>query len=154
VVVKRPKSVIEGRVSKQLAKPVSIRNAAQAIAFVSGFLIVVSGALMRALDHDQFPNVWLGIWWAAQTVTTVGYGDVVPTSVWGRLVAVATMLIGVAIVSVVTAIITSTFIERARQERQEKAEPKIATDAKVDEAVQALNERFDQLDTLVRAGKA
>lgn len=152
--VKRPKSLIEARVSKQLAKPLSIRHAAQAIALVTGFLMVVSGALMRVFDHDQFPNVWLGIWWAAQTVSTVGYGDVVPTSVWGRVVAVVTMLLGVGIVSVVTAIITSTFIERARQERQEQAEPKVATEAKIDEAVQALNERLDQLETLLRAGKA
>jgi voltage-gated potassium channel len=146
--------MIESRVSKQLAKPLSIRYAAQAIALVTGFLMVVSGALMRVFDHDQFPNVWLGIWWAAQTVTTVGYGDVVPTSVWGRLVAVATMLLGVAIVSVVTAIITSTFIERAREERLEQAESKVATEAKIDEAMQALHERFDELDALVRAGKA
>lgn len=145
--------MIEARVSKQLAKPLSIRYAAQAIALVTGFLMVVSGALMRVFDHDQFPNVWLGIWWAAQTVTTVGYGDVVPTSVWGRLVAVATMLLGVAIVSVVTAIITSTFIERAREERLEKAESKAATEAKIDEAMQALHERFDELDALVRAEK-
>jgi voltage-gated potassium channel len=146
--------MLETRVSGLLARPPSIRYAAQAIALVTASLTVVSGVLMWVFDHDRFPNVWLGMWWAAQTVTTVGYGDIVPTSVWGRLVAVVTMLFGVAIVSIITAIITSTFIERGRQEREETAEHKVATDAKIDEAVRALTERFDQLDALVRAGRA
>jgi voltage-gated potassium channel len=152
--VKRPRSMLETRVSSLLARPPSIRYAAEAIALVTASLMVVSGVLMRVFDHDTFPSVWLGMWWAAQTVTTVGYGDIVPSSVWGRLVAVATMLFGVAIVSIITAIITSTFIERGRQEREEDAEQKVATDAKIDEAVRVLTERFDQLDALVRPGRA
>jgi len=55
------------------------------------------------------------MWWAIQTVTTVGYGDLVPTSPGGRLVAAVVMLVGIGFLTVITAAITSTFIETARR---------------------------------------
>ena len=57
------------------------------------------------------------MWWAIQTATTVGYGDVTPRHVSGRIVGVVVMLWGVAFISIITAIITTTFITRARVER-------------------------------------
>ena len=42
---------------------------------------------MRVLDHKEYPNIFIGMWWAIQTVTTVGYGDVTPKAVAGRIVA-------------------------------------------------------------------
>ena len=42
--------------------------------------IVVFGIAEHLIDPQSFDNVWLGMWWATQTVTTVGYGDVVPTT--------------------------------------------------------------------------
>ena len=57
------------------------------------------------------------MWWALQTVTTVGYGDVVPTTAAGRGVASLLLLGGLALISVVTATITSGFVARAQQER-------------------------------------
>ena len=68
---------------------------------------------MRLLDHKEYPNVFIGIWWAIQTVTTVGYGDVTPRSVAGRIVASFVMLEAIALVAIVTAAITSTFVARA-----------------------------------------
>jgi voltage-gated potassium channel len=41
-------------------------------------VVIVGGILMRVLDHDEYSNIWVGMWWALQTVTTVGYGDVTP----------------------------------------------------------------------------
>ena len=60
----------------------------------------------------------MGLWWAIQTVTTVGYGDVVPTSTLGRLVAALVMIVGIGFLTVITAVITSTFIESARRSRE------------------------------------
>ena len=60
----------------------------------------------------------MGLWWAIQTVTTVGYGDVVPTSTLGRLVAALVMIVGIGFLTVITAVITSTFIESARRRRE------------------------------------
>ena len=59
-----------------------------------------------------------GLWWAVATVTTVGYGDVVPKTLWGRLVGVAVMIGGLLSFSLVTATVASIFIERKfRRER-------------------------------------
>ncbi len=68
---------------------------------------------MRVLDHREYPNIFIGMWWAIQTVTTVGYGDVTPKAVAGRIVAAIVMLEGIAFVAIVTAAVTSTFVARA-----------------------------------------
>ena len=56
----------------------------------------------RLVDPNTFDNVWLGMWWALQTVTTVGYGDVVPVSTAGKLIASFMMLGGLSLLAVVT----------------------------------------------------
>jgi voltage-gated potassium channel len=71
---------------------------------------------MTVIDREQFPSIGSGLWWAAQTVTTVGYGDDVPVSFAGRLLAVAVMLIGIGFLTVITAAITSTFVARSSLE--------------------------------------
>jgi voltage-gated potassium channel len=55
--------------------------------------------------------IWDGIWWAVVTVTTVGYGDVYPRSVGGRIVAMIVMLFGIGFLSVLTATIASRFVQ-------------------------------------------
>src|SRR5262249_23239319 len=58
--------------------------------------------------------IGLGLWWAAQTVTTVGYGDVVPHETAGRIVALLVMFDAVGFMTVVTGAVTATLIEGAR----------------------------------------
>jgi voltage-gated potassium channel len=91
------------------------RRAGLLIATVSVVVTIVSGVLMWALDHSEFPNVWLGLWWAVQTVTTVGYGDVTPENAVGRSIAAIVMLTGIGFLTVVTAAITAVFVESARR---------------------------------------
>ena len=67
---------------------------------------------MRIADPDNFPNLGLAVWWALQTVTTVGYGDVVPTTVFGRVVGGIEMVLGVSFIAFLTAGVTSTVIQR------------------------------------------
>ena len=65
-----------------------------------------------------------GLWWAATTVTTVGYGDKVPVTVEGRLVAVALMLVGISVLGVVTAAVAAWFVDQLRdvQEAEQREE--------------------------------
>lgn len=58
--------------------------------------VAVGGALITVLDHQEFPDFSPGLWWALQTVTTVGYGDVTPESGIGRMVGALFMLAGAA----------------------------------------------------------
>jgi voltage-gated potassium channel len=98
-----------------LGKPLTALRAARIIASVTIAVTVIAGVLMRFTDAKSFPNIGDGLWWAIQTVTTVGYGDLVPTSPAGRLVAALVMVVGIGFLTVITAAITSTFIETARR---------------------------------------
>ena len=78
-------------------------------------MTLLGGVAIHFADPKNFPNIGEGLWWAIQTVTTVGYGDLVPTDTLGRLVASLVMLTGIGFLTVITATITSTFIEAARR---------------------------------------
>jgi voltage-gated potassium channel len=108
---------VERRLNRLLAEPPKVFTAARVIVVITATIVVVSGVAMRLLDHDEFANIWIGMWWALQTVTTVGYGDIVPHKLGGRLVAAVVMLDGIATLALVTAVITSTFVARAAQQR-------------------------------------
>jgi voltage-gated potassium channel len=75
--------------SKFLREPPSIRMAASVIVTATALVVVGGGVLIRVLDHSEYPNIWVGMWWAIQTLTTVGYGDVTPKHVSGRIVGVS-----------------------------------------------------------------
>src|SRR5262245_18364792 len=95
----------------------TIRTAGAVIVSVTFVTVLVSGAVIRIFDESEFPTLGDGLWWALQTVTTVGYGDIVPKDLFGRILAAIVMLEGIAFLTVVTAVITSIFIERANRER-------------------------------------
>jgi voltage-gated potassium channel len=63
--------------------------------------------------------VWLAFWWAIQTVTTVGYGDVVPTQTSGKALASILMIGGLSFLSIITATVTSAFVARRQAELRE-----------------------------------
>ncbi len=81
-------------------------------------LTIVGGLAIRWLDQRDFHSVSQGMWWSIQTVTTVGYGDLVPTTAVGRIIAVAVMVTGIAFLTVTSAAVTNIFIERARRNRE------------------------------------
>ena len=108
---------LERRLDRAVARATRPRGAAIVIATVSTLMTVGAGILMTVVDHENFPSVGSGLWWAVQTVTTVGYGDNVPTTLAGRLVAALVMFLGIGFLTVITATITSTFVSRSRREQ-------------------------------------
>lgn len=85
-------------------------------AFFVFLLMLVSSLLMYAAEHDAQPNVFQnafsGLWWAIATLTTVGYGDIYPITVVGRILGALIALSGVAALAIPTGIITSGLMER------------------------------------------
>ena len=114
-------SKFERRLDRALARAQTPRGAGVVIATASTTITVVAGLLMTVLDHENFPSIGSGLWWAVQTVTTVGYGDHVPSTTAGQLVAALVMLVGIGFLTVVTAAITSTFVSRSRLESETSA---------------------------------
>lgn len=83
--------------------------------------ILISGVLFYALENERSTyvnNIFDGIWWAVVTVTTIGYGDVVPVTFWGRIVGIVLALIGIGLVALPTGILTSGFIRALRSEKK------------------------------------
>ncbi len=81
-------------------------------------LSLVGAVVMRIADAHNFPSLGLAVWWALQTVTTVGYGDVVPTTAAGRVVGGIEMVLGVSFIAFLTAGVTSTVIQRGQAQAQ------------------------------------
>jgi voltage-gated potassium channel len=112
---------LDRRLNRVVSWAATPRRAALVIASVTTTITIVSGVLMSAVDSRGFPSIGAGLWWAVQTVTTVGYGDHVPTTVPGKLVATVVMLLGIGFVTVFTASITSAFVARRRKVDQAQA---------------------------------
>jgi voltage-gated potassium channel len=101
------------------------RVAAYAIVGFWAFWIVVLGVVEHWLDPETFNTVWLGMWWGVQTVTTVGYGDVVPQDTVGKAIAVLLMFLGLSLLAVVTGAISSVFVTRAQADMREAGDDPI-----------------------------
>jgi voltage-gated potassium channel len=74
--------------------------------------VVVAGAAQHAVDAGEYGSLWDGVWWAVVTVTTVGYGDLYPKTVQGRLVGIVLMFVGIGFLSLLTASIASRFVKQ------------------------------------------
>jgi voltage-gated potassium channel len=85
-------------------------------------LVLIAGVLVRLVEPDTFTSIGLSYWWAVETVTTVGYGDVVPQDPPGRIVGVLLLLAGLALIPTLTSVIVSTLLSKRRQAEQERLE--------------------------------
>jgi voltage-gated potassium channel len=89
------------------------RHALTACLVILISVILTSAGLMYVLEHDaqpdKFGSVPDAMWWAAATVTTVGYGDVVPITAAGRVVGVFTMITGLLMLALPAGIVASAF---------------------------------------------
>ena len=136
----------ERELAKWIARASRPRGAAILIACVTTVITVVSGLLMRVIDHDNFSSVGAGLWWAIQTVTTVGYGDAVPENTGGQILAALVMLLGIGFLTVITAAITSTFVAQAgKRHKAGSGDPSAEQLTRIDERLErieaALRER-------------
>jgi voltage-gated potassium channel len=121
--------------------------------YVAIMLFISAAIVMRAEDHrNGFDTYGDCLWWGVVTITTVGYGDLVPESELGRLTATVLMLTGVALLGTVAASLASLFRleDRADEEAEEAAE---ATPADVSTELRALRTEVAALrEELTRRG--
>ena len=99
--------------------------------FVVLLLLVVASLLIYYAEHDaqpdSFKNAFSGLWWAVATLTTVGYGDIYPVTVCGRIIGALIAILGIGMVAIPTGIISSGFMEHmqsqnGKKEKEEKEE--------------------------------
>jgi voltage-gated potassium channel len=104
------------------AERLTILRAVRTIVVVALVLVAVSGLLERLVEPETFTSIGLAYWWAAMTVTTVGYGDIVPHTVAGRIIAVALMLVGFSLIPLLASAVVSVLVSKRSLADREKAE--------------------------------
>lgn len=87
--------------------------------FIIMVLIMASSLCMYSAEHEVQPgvfnNAFSGIWWSISTILTVGYGDIYPVTILGRIMAIIISFLGVGVVAIPTGIISAGFVEQYTQ---------------------------------------
>ena len=117
-----------GRESKSLKLFIkalgSVKNELYFTLFLSLLTILFSASAIYFLEHDAQPEVFssitASIWWATVSLATVGYGDIVPITLWGKVFASIISLIGIGVVAIPTGIISASFVTEIFNSKEEK----------------------------------
>ncbi|MDR1800497.1 MAG: ion transporter [Lachnospiraceae bacterium] len=92
--------------------------------FIVVILMIIASVLMYSVEStaqpEAFGNALDALWWAVATVTTVGYGDVYPITILGKILSGVIALLGIGLVAVPTGIISSGFVEQINKEEKKK----------------------------------
>ncbi len=140
--IPRPRSL-----NKFLNDPSSLRYATGAIISVTSLLVVIGAVLIRVFDPKDYPTFGGALWFTLQTVTTVGYGDTTPTSSIGRFVASFIMLVSIGLVTVVTAVVTSLFVQSAHRVSMIPGQAAAAEAlARIEASLALAHERLDRIE--------
>jgi voltage-gated potassium channel len=138
--------IVKREIERFQADPSSIRKAAWVIVTVT-IASVVLGTLVMWLFTEDFADFGTAFWFTLQTITTVGYGDVTPTTPWGRVVASVVMVVAIGFLAIVTALITSTFVDAAgRQRRQAEIDAELESAARTEARLEELIQRLEAIE--------
>ncbi|MEF3193414.1 MAG: potassium channel family protein [Halothiobacillaceae bacterium] len=132
------------------------RHALAATLVIALFLTVSIGTLVASIDPN-FDSLGDGLWWALVTISTVGYGDVVPATPEGRWLGAILILFGVLTFSMVMANLAAALVSMEVEETSEEIErEEVRHELLILQRLEALEERFDRLERLLleRQGKA
>lgn len=96
--------------------------------FITFILLLLSSSVMYHIETEAqpeaFPNIIASFWWAVATLTTVGYGDVYPVTITGKILSGVIALLGIGLVALPTGIISSGFMEEITVNMNRDNKPK------------------------------
>ncbi len=118
------------------------RNQLGKVLSISFMIIIMAGILITGID-PAIETPWDGIWWAWVTVTTVGYGDLVPTSNVGRFFGAFIILLGVVLFSLLTAAISAFFISKEEEKIKKKEDISISKLVNIERRLDQLEKKLD-----------
>jgi voltage-gated potassium channel len=106
---------------------------------VVGIIVLAGGTAFSAIEGNGL-SAWDGVWFAVETVTTVGYGDIVPTTSAGRVVAMIIMFVGIGFVALLTGFVADRFINRERTSAADEQRGEILSE------LRRISERLERLE--------
>jgi voltage-gated potassium channel len=143
----RPKGR-NSRLERSIARAVRRRRIFPYLAGATFVLALLAGLVMTIIDEKDFPNFGLAVWWAIVTLATVGYGDVVPTTVLGRIVGSAVIILGVTFLAFLTATVTSYFVSSdQKQAKERELADREAADEELHELLKRLEKRLSAIES-------
>lgn len=111
---------------------------------------LLAGFVVTLIDRQDFPTFGTGVWWAIVTLGTVGYGDVVPHTAWGRVVGGVVIVVGVTFLAFLIAIVTSYFVSAGQEEQAESERDRRAAElADVAESLRRIEVRLDAIESRI-----
>ena len=135
------------RLQTRIGRVVASRRIFPFLALTTLSLAALAGFIVTLVDREDFPSFGVGAWWAVVTIATVGYGDVVPTTPWGRVIGSATIILGVTFLSFLTATVTSLFVSVEQDKKAaEEAKLRAASEAETRALILQLDQRLAELD--------
>jgi voltage-gated potassium channel len=131
----------------QTQRAVASRRVFPYLALVTLALGLLGGFVVTLVDKRDFPTFGAGVWWAIVTLGTVGYGDIVPHTAWGRVVGSLMIVFGVTFIAFLTATVTSEFVSAQEQEARERERRREeAAEAETRELLRALKAQLDTIE--------
>jgi voltage-gated potassium channel len=123
------------------------------LAVVTLLIGLLAGFIVTLVDRQDFPTFGDGVWWAIVTLGTVGYGDIVPHTAWGRVVGSVVIVFGVTFIAFLTAIVTSAFVSAAEQEaRLSEQEREEASEEETRKLLRSLQAKLDAIERKLDRG--
>ena len=98
---------LTGKLEKKVGKLLRT-NGLLYIFYLNSFIVLVGSSILSVVEEKSFSD---SLWWALVTVTTVGYGDIVPASIFGKWLAVLLMLVGIGTIGMLTSALTNFFVK-------------------------------------------
>ena len=122
------------------------------LVLVTFALGLLAGFVVTLIDKRDFPTFGAGVWWAIVTLGTVGYGDIVPHTAWGRVVGSLVIVFGVTFIAFLTATVTSAFVSTTEQEaREREREREERSEAELKELLLSLKAQLDTIESKLDA---
>ena len=84
--------------------------------------ILISALVVLSVEPETFPTFFDAVYWATVSLTTVGYGDIYPVSMAGKIITMCSTLFGIAIVALPAGIVTAGYMDELNKIRKEKVD--------------------------------
>ncbi|MGB5457393.1 MAG: potassium channel family protein, partial [Gammaproteobacteria bacterium] len=122
------------------------RNQLGITLLVALFIIIAAGILIAGLD-PAIDNIWDGFWWAWVTVTTVGYGDIVPTSGPGKIFGGLLILFGLGLFSLITASFSAFLLAKDEEQLIKDEKEELVRLGRIEERIDKLEKILKRLES-------